>query len=529
MIAVTAAEMRALDRWTIDHGTPGHVLMERAGAGAARVLRERLRRPRGPVVVVCGRGNNGGDGFVIARHLRRARVPVDVWLAARPDEVRGDAARMLAAWRRVRGTIHDLTTTDAVDALCRRLRGAATVVDALFGTGLNAPVTGIAAAAIEVMNSCGAPVFAVDIASGLSADTGTALAVAVRATVTATFGFPKVGQLFYPGVDHTGLLAVVDIGIPPEAVAAIGPRVSLLESEEVGRLLAPRPRDAHKGTFGHVLVIAGSRGKTGAALLASAAATRSGAGLTTLAIATTLQPILEGHVREAMTAALPDTGDGSAALGDGATLDELLAGRTAVVCGPGLGLADPTRALVAEVVRRATVPLVLDADGLNAVAGTDLLRERAGPTVVTPHPGEMARLLGTDTAHVQADRLGAARTLAARDRVIVVLKGARTIVASPDSGTAISPTGNPGMASGGMGDVLAGVVGALLAQGLDPFDAAVLGVFAHGAAGDAVAGRRGEVGLLASDLVDELPPTLAALQTAARPESPRQRGYRAGA
>ncbi len=480
--------MRTLDRWTIEHGTPGHVLMERAGAGTARVLRERLRRPRGPVVVVCGRGNNGGDGFVVARHLRRARVPVEVWLAARPEEVRGDAARMLAAWRRARGAVRALATPADVEALARRLVRAAAVVDALFGTGLNAPVAGVAAAVIAAINACGAPVLAVDIASGLSADTGAPLGAAVRATVTATFGYPKVGQLMYPGVEHTGLLAVVDIGIPREALAAVAPGTVLLESEEVGARLPPRRRDAHKGDFGHVLVIAGSRGKTGAAL-----------------------------------------GDGAAALADGAAASALLTDRGAVVCGPGLGQASATRELIRHVVRQCTVPLVLDADGLNAVAGTSVLRERPGPTVVTPHPGEMARLQGGDTARVQADRLGAARAFARAERVVVVLKGARTVIASPVGATAICPTGNPGMASGGTGDVLAGVIGALLAQGLAAYDAAALGVFAHGAAGDAVAARQGEVGLLASDLLAELPATLERLQAAARPEAPRRRGYRAGA
>ena len=520
--------MRALDRWTIEHGTPGHVLMERAGAGAARALCERLHRPRGPVVVVCGRGNNGGDGFVVARHLRRARVPVEVWLAARPEEVRGDAARMLAAWRRGRGAVHALAAPAEVKALAHRLARAAAVVDALFGTGLNAPVTGVAAAAVAAINAGGAPVLAVDIASGLSADTGAPLGAAVRATMTATFGYPKVGQLMYPGVEHTGLLAVVDIGIPPEALATVAPRIMLLESEEVGALLPPRRRDAHKGAFGHVLVIAGSRGKTGAGLLAAQAAARSGAGLTTLAVPATLQAVLEAQVREAMTAALADTGDGAAALADGAAVNALLADREAVVCGPGLGQAPATRALVAHVVRQCAAPLVLDADGLNAVAGSALLRDRPGPTVVTPHPGEMARLQSGDTARVQADRLGAARAFARAERVVVVLKGARTIIASPDGATAICPTGNPGMASGGTGDVLSGVIGALLAQGLAAYDAAALGVFAHGAAGDAVAARQGETGLLASDLLAELPVTLERLQAAARPEAPRRRGYRAG-
>jgi len=455
-------------------------------------------------------------------------VPVEVWLAARPEEMRGDAARMLAAWRRARGAVHALATPADVEALAHRLVRAAAVVDALFGTGLNAPVTGVAAAAIAAINAAGAPVLAVDIASGLSADTGAPLGAAVRATMTATFGYPKVGQLMYPGVEHTGLLAVVDIGIPPEALATVAPRIMLLESEEVGALLPPRRRDAHKGDFGHVLVVAGSRGKTGAALLAAQAAARSGAGLTTLAVPATLQAVLEAQVREAMTAALADTGDGAAALADGAAVNALLADREAVVCGPGMGQAPATRALVAHVVRQCAAPLVLDADGLNAVAGGALLRDRPGPTVVTPHPGEMARLQSGDTARVQADRLGAARAFARAERVVVVLKGARTIIASPDGATAICPTGNPGMASGGMGDVLSGVIGALLAQGLAAYDAAALGVFAHGAAGDAVAARQGETGLLASDLLAELPVTLERLQAAARPEAPRRRGYRAG-
>jgi NAD(P)H-hydrate epimerase len=519
MIVTTAAEMRALDQWTIAHGTPGHVLMERAGAGAARVLRERFPGVRGRVVVICGRGNNGGDGFVVARHLKRARFAVETWLLGRPEAVRGDAARMLAAWRRAGGRVESLTDAGRLPTLRTRLARAALVVDALLGTGLDAPVEGLTAAVIEAINAARAPVLAVDLPSGLSADTGRPLGTAVRAAATATFGFAKVGLCIHPGVEHAGALTVVDIGIPPAAVAAVGPQTTLLEPHEVGRLLPRRRRDAHKGNFGHVLVIAGSRGKTGAALLATEGAARSGAGLTTLAAAATLQPVLEGHVREAMTAALPDAADGIAVLGDGSVVDGLLAGRAAVVCGPGLGLAEGTRALVAHVVRRCAAPLVLDADGLNAVAGTELLAARAGPTVVTPHPGEMARLVGTDTAAVQADRLGTARRLAAATGAVVVLKGARTVIASPDGTAAICPAGNPGMASGGTGDVLAGIVGGLLAQGLAPADAAALAVFAHGLAGDQVAARRGEVGLLARDLLAELPAALAHLQAAAEKDA----------
>jgi hydroxyethylthiazole kinase-like uncharacterized protein yjeF len=512
MIVVSAAEMRALDRWTIENGTPGPVLMERAGEGAARLLRRHWPRLRGPAVVCCGKGNNGGDGFVVARHLRRARLGAEVWLVGRRDDVRGDAADMLRRWR---GAVTTVETTGQLDALRRRLARAGVVVDALLGTGLNAPVEGVLAAVIDAINEAGRRVLAIDIPSGLSSDTGRAMGAAVRATVTATFAFPKIGQVIYPGAELCGTLEVVDIGIPAEALASVTPRIRLLEAGEVGRMLPRRPRDSNKGTFGHVLVVAGSRGKTGAALLASTAAARAGAGLTTLAAAGSLLPVLEGRTREIMCEPLPDGPDGVAALADGAALDRALRDRAAVVCGPGLGQADATRALVAHVVRHARTALVLDADGLNLVAGTRLLRERPAPTVVTPHPGEMARLVGRSTRDVQADRVGIARGFAAEQGVVTVLKGARTVIATPEGDCAISPTGNPGMASGGTGDVLSGIIGGLLAQGLEAAAAAVLGVYAHGAAADAVVARRGEVGLLAGDLVDELPAAIARLQAEA--------------
>lgn len=509
MIVVSAEEMRALDRWTIAHRTPGPELMERAGEGAARLLRAVWPRPGGPVVVCCGKGNNGGDGFVLARHLRRARLGVEVWLVGRPDDVRGDAAEMLGRWR---GSVTTVESPEQLAPLRERFRHAGVIVDALLGTGLNAPVGGTLAAVIEAINAAGRPVFAIDMPSGLSADTGRPLGVAVRASVTATFGFPKVGQVIYPGPDLCGRLEVVDIGIPPDALAAVPATMRLLEAAEVGRLLPRRPRDAHKGTCGHVLVVAGSRGKLGAALLAATAAARTGAGLTTLATAAGLLPSLEGRVPELMTEPLPDGPTGTVALGDGTALDRLVAARDAVVCGPGLGQAPEARDLVAHLLRTVTRPLVLDADGLNAVAGTDLLRQRPGSTIVTPHPGEMARLIGVSTGDVQADRVATARRFAAEQGVVTVLKGARTVIAEPDGRVAIVPTGNPGMASGGMGDVLSGILGGLLAQGLTPAAAAHLGVFAHGAAADAVAARRGEIGLLAGDVAHELPPTIARLQ-----------------
>lgn len=511
MILPTAAEMRALDRWTIAHHTPGHVLMERAGAGATAVLLKHWRTRRGPIVIVCGRGNNGGDGFVMARRLKRARRTVQVWLTSPADTVAGDARRMLDAWRKGGGRIESLQTPADLVRFQRCLARAAVIVDALLGTGLNAPVSDHLAGVVDAINGATAPVLAVDIASGLSADSGQPLGTAIRADVTATFAYPKLGQCLYPAIDLGGQLEVVDIGIPIAALDAVGPRARRLDPDAVRPLLPPRRADSHKGTYGHVLVIAGAPGTTGAALLATEGAARGGAGLTTVAGPTTLQPVLALRVLEAMTAAVPDEIDDT-------NIDAFLAGFTAVVCGPGLGSTDHTRALVAAVVRRCRVPLVLDADALNAIAGTIWLRERPAATIVTPHPGEMARLLRTETATLQADRPSAARRFAAAEGVITVLKGARTIIAAPDGRLAVNPTGNPGMASGGMGDVLAGLIGGLLAQRLDPYDAACLGTYVHGAAADAVSHRRGTVGMLARDVLDAIPAAIHAVQSpAARP------------
>jgi NAD(P)H-hydrate epimerase len=356
------------------------------------------------------------------------------------------------------------------------------------------------------MNAAGAPILAVDIASGLSADTGRPLGTAVRATVTATFGHPKVGQVLYPGIEHTGELEVVDIGLRPEGLDSLGPTTHVLESRTVGALLPRRPRSAHKGTFGHVLVVAGSRGKTGAALLATEAAGRAGAGLVTLASAALLQPVLEGHVREAMTAALPDGRDGGAALGDGIALMRLLEGRDTVVCGPGLGVNPDTRTLVSTVVRTARTPLVLDADALNAFASSPelLVGPEGRDVIITPHPGELARLVGVTTADVQANRIEIAQGFAETHQLYVVLKGHRTIVATPEGRIFVNPTGNPGMATGGTGDVLTGMIAAWLAQLLDAEAACKLAVYLHGMAGDLAEADEGEVSMTASDVAGHL-------------------------
>jgi hydroxyethylthiazole kinase-like uncharacterized protein yjeF len=516
MLLVSAEEMRTLDRLTIErHGTPGHVLMERAGQGAARVLLEQFPyvRQRGKRVLVCaGKGNNGGDGFVVARLLARRGIETDVVLLARARDVSGDALRNLKAYRRLGRAVREVTGEAGLGILGEALSRADAVVDAIFGTGLASEVRGVHAAAIELVNTAGVPVLAIDIPSGLDADTGQPLGTAIEAEATATFGFAKVGQVLLPGARLCGTLAVIDIGLAAEAIAAHPPRSELLEADAVARLVPQRSPEAHKGDCGHVLVIAGSFGHTGAAQLASRAALRSGAGLVTLAGPASLYPVYAAGVLEAMTDALPDR-DGVIRF-DRARLEQIVAGKTTVVVGPGIGTHPDARRVVRWLLTNTRVPLVLDADALTVLAlDRSVLRRAAAPVILTPHPGEMARLLGATAASVQGDRVGVARRFAVEHGCTLVLKGARTVVGGPGGAVWINPTGNPGMASGGMGDVLSGILGGLLAQGLDAAEAARLGVYLHGEAADRAAESGGEIGLLASDVIDGLRAGLRALGT----------------
>jgi NAD(P)H-hydrate epimerase len=514
MLLVTAEEMRALDRLTIErYGTPGHVLMERAGRGATRALLELfpyVRRKGRRVLVCAGKGNNGGDGFVMARLLRAKGVRTEVVLLAEASDVGGDAERNLRAYRKARGALREVSTARQLAEVAERFAAADVIVDAILGTGLASAVRGIQADVIELINSCGVPVFAVDMPSGLDADTGLPRGSTVQAEATATFGFAKVGQVLHPGVEHCGTLAVVDIGIAPQAVLERPPRTALIDAADAAALLPLRRAEAHKGDCGHVLVIAGSFGKTGAAQLVTRAAARAGAGLVTLCGPLSLYSVYASAVLEAMTEALPDEAGHLSFAPE--NLSALVGGKSAIVVGPGIGTGEGARRTVEWLLARSPAPLVLDADGLNCIAAdTTILRRASAPLILTPHPGEMGRLIGRDSGAVQADRVGTAREFAHRHGCTLVLKGARTVVASPSSWVWVNPTGNPGMASGGMGDALSGILGGLLAQGLEADEAARLGVYLHGAAADRAAAD-GEIGLLASDVIAALRPTMQELK-----------------
>jgi NAD(P)H-hydrate epimerase len=513
MWLVTAEEMRTLDRLTIEGGTPGYTLMERAGKGAAAMLLDCLpilRRKGRRAVVVAGKGNNGGDGFVIARVLQRRGVKAEVFVLGRIADLAGDAARAARAFAARKSGVREIGDSIRMAELVRALGGADVVVDAIFGTGLDKPVGGVHAEAIAAINASGRPVFAVDIPSGLNADTGVPMGTAVEAVATATFGFAKVGQVLSPGVRHCGRLGVIDIGLSLDAIAAHPPRAALLDQSTVSALVPVRRIDAHKGDCGHLLVIAGSFGKTGAAQLASRAALHVGAGLVTMMAPVSLYPVYAAGVLEAMTDALPDD-DGRIRF-DEPRLRAALAGKTAVVIGPGVGTHEGAERTVHWLLANTDLPIVVDADAITILArDRTVLRAARARALLTPHPGEMSRLLGIATAAVQSDRVSLARQFAVEHGCTLVLKGARTVVAEASGEVRINPTGNPGMASGGMGDVLSGILGGLMAQGLSPADAACLGVYLHGAVADRLA-VDGEVGLVASEIIGGLRPGLHALR-----------------
>ena len=517
MILLNASQSRELDRISQDkYGIPSYSLMTRAGEAVADALVERFPGAITDVLVVAGKGNNGGDGFVAGRRLIQDGFAVRAVLLGRAADLKGDATRAHAEFRKCGGKVIEAVGEANLETAFGTKPSA--VIDAIFGTGLNAEVKGLPRRAIEIVNSFAVPTVAVDIASGVNSDTGAVMGAAIHASLTVTFGFAKFGHVSYPGAGQCGELQIIDIGFAPRAIDEIAPRGRFLERADLRHLIRARPLTSNKGMYGHPLVIAGARGKSGAVLLASRAALRTGAGLVTAAMPESIQPIVAAGQAELMTEPIADR-DGHF---DGAhapdALKMLLDGKNALIVGPGIGVSDDTRRLIEWLISDASEParpMLIDADGLNAIAaiGCEILKRARGPVVLTPHPGEASRLLGVATTAINDDRVSAARTLAERTGATVLIKGARSVIASPDGDVYVNSTGNPGMATPGMGDALSGIVGALLGQHLRPLDALALGVFIHGYAADRVAARMGRVGYLAGDLIDELPAALEALQS----------------
>ena len=587
MYLVSAEEMRRFDVEAIrDYGIPGVVLMENAGRTSFQILKAHSggNLADKKVAVITGPGNNGGDGYVIARYLLNDHADVTVFLLSPRDKIKGDALINLQILEKMTDRIVEVRGLDELSEACSLWRDADVIIDAMLGTGLQSEVRSPFRDAIAAVNESRALRLAVDLPSGLNADSGRIMGAAVKADLTVTYGFMKIGMAVHPGLDRCGTIHVADISIPSAAVAKAPPLCTLYS----GPVQAPywKLREnarAHKGTFGHVLVVGGSPGKTGAPAMAAMSASRIGAGLVTVGVPVSLTPVY-GKLTEEMTEPLPETCTNClGAVSIGRVLD-LAKGKGCVVLGPGLGAGDGVRDMVEAIVEcsggsrempgneagcnatpavgvgfsparfaapeereeidlsptspvnavGAGVPgtltdwkvcptgrslpmqttqwIVIDADGLNAIASDlSFLKAAGGRVVLTPHPGEMGRLVGKSSREVQEDRIGLARKMATELGVWVVLKGARTLTAFPDGRIVVNPTGNPWMASGGQGDVLSGLLGGLLAQGLGPDEAIPFGVYVHGAAADRIVNRVGPAPVLATDIIREVPAVLSAM------------------
>ncbi|MBI5875819.1 MAG: NAD(P)H-hydrate epimerase [Deltaproteobacteria bacterium] len=457
MKIVDSAAMRRLDgAATKKYGIAGLVLMENAGRGVAEII-ERDFSGSKRVSIFAGKGNNGGDGFVAARHLSNKGFKVSVYLLAKKSDVKSDAKTNLDIWEKMGGEIKTILSAKDIDKNKSVILHSALIVDAIFGTGLSSDAKGIHKAAIDFINRMNKPVAAIDVPSGLDASNGRILGSCVKAAITATMAAPKIGLCVYPGADYAGRVETVDIGMPQQLLEDEKIRWELLDRDSIKKLLKPRRGNTHKGSFGHMFVLAGSVGKTGAAAMTCLGAMRSGAGLVTLGIPKSLNPIMAKKLTEVMTLPLPESplhpplskgekGGFSGILGYEAFkgIMSFIRDKKVIVLGPGLTTAEPVRKLVLRLVRESKIPLVIDADGINCLAkDVNVLKYAKATIILTPHPGEMARLVGLKAKDVQADRIGIASGFAKENKVIVVLKGARTIIAEPSGRIFINPTGNP--------------------------------------------------------------------------------------
>jgi len=512
MKVATAEQMQELDRKAIEiYRIPGIILMENAGRGAAEVIYNAfpdLQKKR--IAIVAGKGNNGGDGFVIGRHLLNKGIPIKVFLLTEPKSLRGDAEINYQIFSRMKGEVISIPSSKDYQKVKKDLEKFDLLIDGIFGTGLDAEVRGYYREVIDHLNTLKKPIVAIDIPSGLAANTGKPLGTAIRASLTITFGLPKVGHLISPGIDYVGEVKVIDIGIPKSLVDEEKIQTHLLEEEEIRKWLSvPRRLDTHKGDYGHLLVIAGSVGKTGAAAMACEAALRMGAGLVTLAIPKSLNAIMEMKLTEVMTEPLPETPKQTLSLRAFNSLLRLCEKKRAVIIGPGIGTFKETQSLILKLIKTLDIPIILDADGLTALSTQPKTLPAANRSLIlTPHPGEMARLINSTAKEVQEDRIGVSRKFSQSNHVHLVLKGFRTLIATPKGEVFINPTGNPGMASGGTGDVLTGMIGGLICQGFDILTSLQISVYLHGLAGDNVAQEMGEKSLVATDIIERIPALL---------------------
>jgi len=503
-IVLNASEMAEIDRTTIENvGIPGVVLMENAGRGIVEEIENFLEEiVDKQIVIFCGKGNNGGDGYVIARHLTNHGANVAVFLAGKKEAIKGDARINLKVLENMGVTVQEISSAEQIPDLHQ----IDLVVDAILGTGVSGPVTGFFGELINFMNELGAPIVSVDLPSGMETDSGAVHGVCVKADVTVTMAHLKTGLLFSPARDFAGEIVVVDISVPPEISDRLHGHRFLLEADDIHLRLPQRKLDAHKTSCGKVVVLAGSVGMTGAATLTAMSSLQVGAGLTKLGIPASLNPILEQKLTEVMTVPLAETYQQSISLKAKDQIADLLDWADVLAVGPGLSTHPETVEFVNWLLTNVNKPMVLDADGLNALAKSpEFIRDYPGDLVITPHPGELARLIGMSIAEIEQDRLTIIRKFAQEWGKVIVLKGGPSIIAAPNGDLFINSTGNPGLATGGSGDVLTGMLAGLLAQKLSAVDAALVSVYLHGLAGDFAAKDLTEMGMIAGDICYYLP------------------------
>jgi hydroxyethylthiazole kinase-like uncharacterized protein yjeF len=508
MKVVTPKQMNKIDSLAINSmGIPGIVLMENAALRVVEEVCSYLGRVScKKVFVFAGKGNNGGDAFAVARHLFNKGAKVYTYTVADKKDIAGDALTNLKILENLGVEVWELTNLLQLENLKSELSTADLVIDGIFGTGLKGKIEGLQAAVIKAINLSGKPVISIDIPSGINGETSEVLGCCIKALKTVTFALPKIGLILHPGCEFAGELITADIGIPHKVIDSLNIKTKVILRSFVSSLIPVRHCESNKGDYGRVLIVTGSAGMTGAGCLSAGAALRTGAGLVYLAVPASLSHIYSTSLKESMTVSLEDQGTGFL---NRKSIKPLLANmkrKDVIAIGPGLSVNKNIIEIVDAVIKNSEVPVVMDADALNAVArDTSVLKQRKTQIVVTPHPGEMARLTGMSIEDVQSNRLETAKEFAAQYGVITVLKGAKTIIADPDGTVYINPSGNPGMATAGAGDVLTGIISGFIGQGVKPFEAAVAGVYLHGMAGDRAAEQKGQHGLIAGDIIEELP------------------------
>jgi NAD(P)H-hydrate epimerase len=514
MRVVTPAQMSEIDAKTIkDIGIPGAVLMENAALKVVEEAIKSLGSVSGKyIVLLAGKGNNGGDAFAVARHLYNKGAIIKLFVVAKTGDINNDAALNMNILSNMGINITEITEEKQVSGMKPELNHADMIIDGIFGTGFKGEARGVIKAVMEAVNITGKYVLSIDIPSGVNGETGSVSGTCIKACKTVTFGLPKVGLLVFPGCDYVGQLVVADISIPENVIGSMNINLNTIDEIYVSRVLPGRRSESNKGDYGKVLILSGSIGMAGSGCLSARAALRAGTGLAYLGVPASLVNVYNSLMAEAVVVPFEDYNKGFISKDGVGYILERMEKMDVVAVGPGLSTNEGIYDVVKCIVENSEIPLVLDADALNVLSkDVSLLKKLKTEAVITPHPGEMARLLGISIKDVQNNRIKVAQDFAREYKVITVLKGARTIVAFPEGSTFINTTGNPGMATAGMGDVLTGIIASLIGQGVKPGDAAIAGVYLHGAAADSIAARMGEHGIIAGDIVEELPYTIKAL------------------